>query len=51
MICAEPHAPNMHVHTPSTANAFSGHNIEDVEVPMQAQMACQHRHVNLAEVK
>ena len=25
----ESHAPTMHVHTPSTANAFSGQNIED----------------------
>ena len=25
----EPHAPKMHMHTPSTANAFWGHNIED----------------------
>ena len=29
----EPHAPKMHVYTPSTANAFSGHNIEDLLIP------------------
>ena len=32
----EPHAPKMHVHTPSTANAFSGHNIEDLLTPHPA---------------
>ena len=29
----EPHAPKMHVHTPSTASAFSGQNIEDLLTP------------------